>query len=295
MQEVSKQFLPYLEKEWPSYIEEVRGLAHGSGQQFESILALNVRTEIGYGMLTDGCTAFAWKTDRESFIAQNWDWDAEQKENIAAVKITQQGKPTIHMMTEAGIIGKIGLNSAGVGVTLNAIAAKGVAFDKLPCHFALRTALESQSLQEATTRLSKAGVASACHITVADIKTGSIGFENAATDQVQLHTKDGINTHSNHFTVPHQGVEDKEMLPDSPVRLSRVRELLQEIKAEPTTQQLKDILKDIKNSPGAICRSQTEKSTIETLFSIVMDLNNRSAAVKMGRPVEGGEEFELRP
>lgn len=295
VQEVSKRFLPYLESNWPGYVEEIRGIADASGQDFESILALNVRTEIGYGMLNDGCTAFAWKTDRESFIAQNWDWEAQQKGNIVTAKIIQPGKPTIHMMTEAGIIGKIGLNSAGVGVTLNAIAAKGVAFDKLPCHLALRTALESESLQEATARLSKSGVASACHITVADSESGSIGFENAATDQVQLQMRDGINTHSNHFTVPHRGVEDKGMLADSPVRLSRVRDLLQEIKSEPTLQALKDVLKDVKNSPGAICRSQSEKSTIETLFSIVMDLQNRSAAVKMGRPVDGGEEFELRP
>lgn len=246
-------------------------------------------------MLTDGCTAFAWKTDKNSFIAQNWDWEAPQKGNIVTAKLIQKGKPTIHMMTEAGIIGKIGLNSAGVGVTLNAIAAKGVAFDKLPCHFALRTALESESLQEATSRLSKAGVASACHITVADSETGSIGFENAFSDQIQLQMNEGINTHSNHFTVAHQAVEDKGMLADSPVRLSRVRELLQQVKPEPTSQSLREVLKDVKNSPGAICRSQTEKSTIETLFSIVMDLKNRSAAVKMGRPVDGGEEFELRP
>jgi len=295
VQEVAKQFLPYLQESWPAYLEEIRGLADGAGVGYETVLALNVRTEIGFGMLNDGCTAFAWKTKSGSFIAQNWDWEGQQKDNIVVVKIVQQGKPTIHMMTEAGIIGKIGMNSAGLGVTLNAISARGVSFDKLPCHLALRTALESTSLQEAKIKLNKAGVASACHIQVADAGTGSIGFENTAFDQVELEMKDGINTHSNHLTVARPNVKDNGMLRDSPFRLDRVRELLAGLGSEPTFDQLKDVLKDDKNAPCAINRSPTEKSTIRTLFSIVMDLQNRYASVKMGKPTETGEELELRP
>lgn len=37
------------------------------------IVAINVRTEINYGLFSDGCTALAWKTDTSSFLAQNWD------------------------------------------------------------------------------------------------------------------------------------------------------------------------------------------------------------------------------
>jgi len=295
VQEVAKQFLPYLEESWPAYLEEIRGLADGAGVEYETILALNVRTEIGFGMLNDGCTAFAWKTKTSSFTAQNWDWELGQKINIVVVKITQEGKPTIQMMTEAGIIGKIGMNSAGVGVTLNAISAKGVSFDKLPCHLALRAALESTSLQEAKVKLTTAGVGSACHIQVADAESGSIGFENTAFDQAELEMRDGIITHSNHLTVAHAGVEDKARLQDSPIRLNRVRELLAGLGPDPTIEQLKDVLKDDKNSPCAINRSPTEKSTLQTLFSIVMDLQKRYATVKMGRPTEGGEQFELRP
>lgn len=237
---------------------------------------------------------FAWKTKDQSFIAQNWDWEAPQRENIVCLRLRQAGKPTIHMMSEGGIIGKIGLNDAGVGVTLNAIAAKGVAYDKLPTHFALRTALECRSVGEARMKLNKAGVAAACHITVADAETGSIGFENTAFDQIELEMVDGINTHSNHLTVKHEGVDDKLMLNDSPFRLDRIKELLPAV-GEPTMSKLRDILKDDKNSPCSINRSQTEKSTIETLFSIVMDLQKRYAIVKMGKPTEGGEELELRP
>lgn len=67
------KFLPYLESKWPAYVDEMKGLAEASHVPFESILALNVRTEIAYGMSADGCTAFAWKSDQAAFMGQNWD------------------------------------------------------------------------------------------------------------------------------------------------------------------------------------------------------------------------------
>ena len=56
------------------------GLAEGAGQPFLSILALNVRTEIAYGMEkkkeNDGCTALSYYSDGSAFLAQNWDVSA---------------------------------------------------------------------------------------------------------------------------------------------------------------------------------------------------------------------------
>ena len=73
---IANDFMPYLSTSWPNYIEEMEGVAEGAGVDFGSILALNVRTEIAYGLAkdADGCTAFSWKTeDGASFLAQNWD------------------------------------------------------------------------------------------------------------------------------------------------------------------------------------------------------------------------------
>lgn len=287
--------MPYLQKTCPAYLEEIQGLADGAQVEFETILALNVRTEIGFGLLNDGCTAFAIKTKTDSFIGQNWDWDEIQAANIIRLKIAQNGKPTIDMMTEAGIIGKIGLNNAGVGVTLNAIYATGVAFDRLPCHLALKSALESWSLQEAKSKLTRDGVASACHIIVADIQDGSIGFENTAFDQIELEMVHGINVHTNHMVQTHSVIDRRE-LADSCFRLDRIRQLLTESgSVEPSISKLRNMLRDEENSPCAINRSATEKSRLRTIFSIVMDLGNKYAIVKMGRPTEDGEEVELRP
>lgn len=55
-----------------------KGVAHGAGVDVESILALNVRTEIAYGMFSDGCTALSYKSDDDSLLAQNWDVSPSQ-------------------------------------------------------------------------------------------------------------------------------------------------------------------------------------------------------------------------
>lgn len=274
-------------------VEEMKGIADGAAVEFNDILALNVRTEIAYGMYSDGCTAFAWKTNDSSFLAQNWDWSHEQHQNIIKADITQRGKPTISMMTEGGIIGKIGLNSAGVGVTLNAIRALGVSYDKIPVHLALRTVLNSTTGGEAANALRESGVAAAAHIQIADKDNGTIGFECTSADIVEMPMDSrGICTHSNHLVKDHT-IEDKLLLPDSPSRLERIGELIKTVE-KPTLESLAELLKDEQNYPTAINRAQTEKSSIETLFSIVMDLKQRHAIVKMGRPTEGGEILELR-
>jgi isopenicillin-N N-acyltransferase like protein len=127
-----------------------------------------------------------------------------QSANLICLKIKKEDGLGIHMITEAGIIGKIGMNGNGVGCTLNAVKAKGVSFSKLPCHLALRTVMESETRAAAIVALEKAGVASACHILVAD-KTGGTGIECSSEDVVKLEmNREGIVIHTNHYVLEHQ-------------------------------------------------------------------------------------------
>lgn len=203
------------------------------------------------------------------------------------------------MITEAGIIGKIGLNSAGVGVTLNAIKAVGVDFNRLPCHLALRTALNCSFRTDAVGILTTFGVASACHILIAD-PSGGLGLECSAVDIVKLPMSDeGIVTHTNHYLEPHHtpvGVLNSiNWLPDTEFRLLRIRELLGGVKGEPTTEALEHVMQDEKNYPGSVCRGEADGTTVETLFSIIMDLKGRTANVKIGRPVRPEGFIKLVP
>ncbi|KAL9064692.1 MAG: hypothetical protein Q9157_007739 [Trypethelium eluteriae] len=309
--DVAVKFLPFLESKHHDLVEEMRGVADGAGVPFASILAMNVRTEIAYGMFqSDGCTSLAWRSsdNTSSFLAQNWDWQHEQKSNLISLRIRQQNLdeerreqelPVIHMITEAGIIGKIGMNSAGVGVCLNAIRARGVKFNALPCHLALRRCMEAKSRDAAIELLEHHGVASACHILVADAEKEGMGLECSAHDIVKLIAEEGVVTHTNHYILPHdRDVEEHGTWKDSPLRLKRINEMIGLRKGAeqvPSTEDIRAMLRDEQGYPTSINRHETPTSTVATLFTIVMDLKEGNATVTLGRPTSIEETVELEP
>ncbi|KAK5702159.1 hypothetical protein LTR17_022586 [Elasticomyces elasticus] len=293
VQELAMTFEPVMRRKWPAYLEEMNGIADGAGVNLSDIVAINVRTEITFGLFSDGCTALAWRTEDASFLAQNWDWMQAQKENLVILTIEQQDKPTIKMVTEAGLIGKIGLNSAGVGVCLNAIKVKGMDPTRLPCHLGLRMVLESHSREEAVSKLEKYGISSSCHMLVADA-SGSIGLEWSFVELQKLKMNGNEQIfHSNHYLGKHMGVEDTNWLGDSNFRVARIEELCNTLDGSPTTQSLFELFKDETNYPGSICRAQVGSSGTASLFNIIMDLKRRVATVTLGRPVSPEEVVQL--
>jgi len=51
----------------------MRGISEGAGRDLLDIVALNVRTEINFGLFSDGCTALSWQTEGHAWLGQNWD------------------------------------------------------------------------------------------------------------------------------------------------------------------------------------------------------------------------------
>ncbi|KAI1174243.1 peptidase C45 acyl-coenzyme A:6-aminopenicillanic acid acyl-transferase-like protein [Nemania sp. FL0916] len=289
----------------PRYLDEIRGIADGSGVAFLDVLALNVRTEIMFGLFSDastdmagapsdGCTSLGWLTTAASFLAQNWDWVPEQRPNLVLCHVSQPGTgiPDFSMVTEAGIIGKIGLNAAGVGCCLNALKCRGVDTSKLPIHFALRSVLESPSRAAAINTLRQTGIAGSGHILVGDA-SGSTGLECTSKWVKEVVMDDAkCVCHTNHLILDKSGADEQPWLDDSPVRLARIRELTAQT-VDPNLDAITNLFKDTDGYPSSINRRHEGKSTIETLFTIVMNLTNKSARVTLGRPTEILEEVMI--
>jgi isopenicillin-N N-acyltransferase like protein len=106
---------------------EIRGIAEGSGKSLEEIVALNSRTEImfkeGARLLHGECTSMATTPEaslsQHTLIAQNWDWMPRIQRNCVLLDLEQPRKPRVLTFTEAGFVGKIGMNSAGLGLCCN--------------------------------------------------------------------------------------------------------------------------------------------------------------------------------
>ncbi|KAF9893087.1 hypothetical protein FE257_012498 [Aspergillus nanangensis] len=306
---LAEEFRASLETKTPDLYAEMQGIAEGAERDLLDIVALNCRSEISFGSFEDGCTSLSWKKRADArVLAQNWDWTHMVKENLALMAIEQVGKPKIYMVTEAGIVGKIGYNSAGVGTCLNAIKAHPCVSSKLPIHIALRVCLESTSVEDALQRMAAlGGVASCQHILIADAQS-SLGLELSPLGDVHLKEDQyGIVTHTNHLLENRFVSEPPSWAPGSEARLDRVRELSHElveagVKGNGITPALlRDaVFSDMLNAPRSICsqpepeRHRTVRS--ETLFNIVMnlDLNDLRAEVVVGQPGSGMETAVLK-
>ncbi|KZO99548.1 AAT-domain-containing protein [Calocera viscosa TUFC12733] len=294
VRQTALQWQPHVHEHYPALEEEMRGLAEGAGVEYSDILALNIRTEIAFGMFSDGCTALSWNTSEKSFLGQNWDWMVAQKENLIIANIIQVGKPSISMVTEAGIIGKIGLNSAGVGACLNAIRLKGADSSRTPVHLCLRLILESDSVDAAVAAVEKYGCASSAHILIAD-PNGSVGLELTYKSVIKL-PMDGKGRifHSNHLLQRPAWLADEGMATgDTKERVVRIRQLADKLGSFPDEEDVKSVFKDEEGYPGSINRAFAGKSEGATLFNIVMDLTSKTATVTKGRPTEAEEVIAL--
>ena len=124
------------------YMDEIDSIAISSKQDPLWIVALNARLEIlnhlHFGTQSE-CTILY---DKETCqLGQNWDW-IQGFEHLAFINYIKSSG--VLQMTEPGIIGKIGLNSYSIGVTLSFVtpSAQSANPSHIPLHVSLRTVLD---------------------------------------------------------------------------------------------------------------------------------------------------------
>lgn len=251
-------------------------------------------------MAIDGCTTLGWKTPNGStFLAQNWDWKNKQKPNLIVLRVTPENivghdLPAFQMITEAGIIGKIGFNEHGVGCLLNGIRAQGLNPERMPIHFALRTILESRSKREALDKIEAMGLAGSSHILLGD-KEGPTGLECTSLGFQELEPDDlGRVCHANNLIRKHEGVYEPLWLEDSPKRTRRMQELATKAVGENAGfDTLLELFKDEEGRPAAINRVEHGNNDSNTLFNVVYNLTSRKGVISMGRPTAVEEQVTI--
>ncbi|KAL4809422.1 acyl-coenzyme A:6-aminopenicillanic acid acyl-transferase-domain-containing protein [Aspergillus unguis] len=324
-------FVPTIEKLYPAILDEIRGIADGSGLGFADILALNVRSEIALTNyentapvpeITDGCTALAQLNATKStlIVAQNWDWVEDLAEGMLVLDITpEKGLQRFYTLTEAGIVGKIGLNSAGLAICMNALRCGAFNSDKLPTHIMARYLLEhGTGFDSAVEMLREFGGACTVNMLLGD-STGKFGTAEVTpfgvsllsplsdSDRNEFDLKRGKGpsfiAHTNHVVTspmdfPRGAIYDRPA-PNSFSRLARVTELA---KVDAERQVVADAesvyarLKDQKGDPYGICRglptSAKGMERMTTLATVVMEMDvegkTAKGSVTFGRPCDDG-------
>ncbi|WP_245831850.1 C45 family autoproteolytic acyltransferase/hydolase [Oceanobacillus senegalensis] len=287
--------VPAIKEYNDNYLKEMEGLADGAAVPFEDILTLNTRSEIALANTPDGCTSFALTNPKTSktWLAQNWDWKGAQVNSLIHLEIEQENLPTIQMITEAGIIGKIGLNSAGVGVCLNALVTNTWQ-PKVPIHLGLRAILESQSYEEAVSKVENNQMASPAHFLIAARSGDLASMEVSPVRTAEIKGANGVLTHTNHLCSVEMKKSIKEdIAPNSYHRLHTINESIQSLNKDNVDEKnLFEILSNHDNYPTSICRHAGDDeedsmlTEMETVFSIVMNLTNNELFWIKGKPCE---------
>ena len=304
---IGQSYADSIERYEPEYLEEIRGVADGGGFSEEDILALNVRSEITFtARLLDGCTALAAfgraAQGGTTVLAQNWDWRRTLEDSIVLLRIHRSDRPSLAMVTEAGIIGKLGLNSAGLGVCLNALVTDRIEPGATPLHIVLRGILDAPTLADAIGAATRSGIACAANYLVAQHGVGAASIEAVPGSIDVLPPEHDVVVHTNHLrSLRHVGVRDLgiQAFPDSPVRLARIARLVDEAHGSIDAETATDMLRDHAGRPDSICRHEdtvndAEGVRIHSVFSLVMDLEHRSLRITGGPPCEG-PYHELTP
>ncbi|MFD2924960.1 C45 family autoproteolytic acyltransferase/hydolase [Halobacillus naozhouensis] len=308
---IALEHLPAIKQYDQQLIEEMQGVAEGAGVEFEDILALNARSEIALANyrganFSDGCTAIAVTAPltTDTIVGQNWDWKAEQKESLLLLEIRSETKPVITMVTEGGIIGKIGFNSAGVGLCFNALLTDKKS-NEIPIHLGLRSVLNSSSLHEAISKIKGGQIAAAASFLIGiDEGNGqgmALNVEVSPFGIDMVGGNDGKLVHTNHLVSPilKQNLKDMSefVFDDSMIRKKRAEQLIDTwiARQHPIHEEtFKEWLSDHFNAPNSIDHYENlrapEHRRMETVFSIIMNLSERKVWLCVGHPSDA--QFE---
>ena len=299
----ARKFTPYIEEYDSAGMEEMHGVAKGSGQAFDNILTLNLRYELvwlkGAGGLGE-CTALAVTPEasspRRMLMAENWDLQCAVKKLPVLLKQKRKNGPNVIQLAEAGVIGRHGFNSAGVCVVANAMVSDGWQLG-VPMQIILHKILNQESLVDAMGAVLAAKRASSGNYLIG--YTGSEGsdavdIEASPGSYNVLWPDNGMLAHANHFSVVNPEIKDlfPPMDPGSLHREHRATTLLAKERGNIDVDAIKKILRNHfdKKRAWSICSHADPKrnEVLEwmTIASYIFDLQAKTMHIAKGPPCE---------
>ena len=303
----------------PAYLDEMRGLAQGAGLDVADVLAINVRTEVMYAAKARQaplahrtpaeCSAFALvpapRAPGESLLGQNWDWLLHSARTLVVLEARQDDGPDFVTVVEAGLLAKVGLNAAGLGLVTNALVTDAdIGAPGLPYHVLLRAILDCATVTEALAVLQAGMRSSSANYLIAHASGAALDVEAAPGDFTRLYPRfpdQGLLLHTNHFLSLRLHPVDVSLwaMPSSAVRLQRLQAAATGgatvaatggATASAALDGFRALLADHADYPHSICsHPDPDEHPLEqgaTIASVLMDLNARRVWLAAGNPCQ---------
>ena len=293
------QYLPAIREAGEEYVEEMQGIADGANVNFAEIVMINSRSEpmepVADEQAPQECTAFSVIppacADGTVLAGQNWDFSRAHREAVVILRILPaDGKPGILMFPEAGMIGAMGMNDAGIALTLNALSTPAKAYG-LPLHVRMRKILEQWDMERAFSQTVKGDRPSPANLIITHRDGIALGVELDPAGIDVLLPEGGVLVHTNHFIGPKFATRTHGSGASTYIRLQRISTHLKG-KTGITKDLIQLALRDHAGYPYSVCKhtvptgDEKEVWYGATNFSLIMDLINGSAEFAYGNPCE---------
>jgi isopenicillin-N N-acyltransferase like protein len=191
----------------PALAAEMAGVAAGAGLAEWQVGALNARTEIlaaldavGEGECSTSVVLPGGGAPPRT--VQTWDWHPHLRDVPVLWAYEPRAGRTVRTFTEFGVLAKIGVNTAGLGVHFNILRhASDTAEIGVPVHLVARRILdEAATVDEAVALAKSARISASTAITV--VTADAAATLELCPDGVGVVAADWVLLHTNHFLDP---------------------------------------------------------------------------------------------
>jgi len=302
-----------------AYLEEMEGIAAGSGVAFADIVMINARTEVvalaraeldvpepaADDDPDDGCTCALIMPERSAsgrlIHAQNWDWRPECAGTGVVLRVRRDDGPDFITFVEAGGLARSGFNAAGVAITANYLESdRDYTQLGVPLSLVRRKVLEQEHFALAMKAVATTPKSCSNNIMLSTAQGFGIDFECAPDEAFALYPEDGLLAHANHWVSPValSKLRDTGLpwVPESFYRDWRVRKILSERGRKLTATDMKDALFDDFLAPYSVCRPPRKSETNNISSTVAMVIIDAGAGVMEVAPMPAlNREFRSYP
>jgi isopenicillin-N N-acyltransferase-like protein len=265
---LARKHSPFLEEYSPELLEEMKGIADGSGRLYEEILMVNLMEERS-GLTTangsdwtsnrPGCTGFAATGKAtgtgETILGQSWDgnFDSVKWNSSVLLKEKRNVGPDILVYTYPGNIANAGMNSNGISISWTSVPALEYGVG-VPTYSIVAEVLRQKRIGDAVEAVMNAKRAGCFQFFIADA-TEIYSLEATPSDvDVTYSTK--YMAHANHYTSEKfRSKQDMSSLGGSTInRCNRMNGIMEENCGSIDLNVCMNAFKDHVNYPYSICQ-----------------------------------------
>jgi isopenicillin-N N-acyltransferase-like protein len=314
----------YARRYLPQYVEELEGLAEGSGVPFAELLVPNCGEEFtaaeptvgsapGLGLPDetgpggapssttprggrvggDRCTAAAVVSRGRRVVGHNMDWYVIDAPNNVLFDLTVPDGTRILGIAGAPYLLMLGMNSHGIANVSNSVHSTDNRIG-VPNAFVRRSSIEAATLEEAVARGELAARARGTNHFLADLGGRLWDIEASATATAFAdHTSAGFMAHTNHYAAPAMEPYEGSRHRESRTRLATAEAMLAEgvARDDDPVELVARVLRCHGPSPDeCICGHPDETEPLAervmTVGSMICDLDERRLYACAGAPCE---------